>query len=330
MLRRQLLQSLVGLSAASNFGITAHAQSQSIVKIVNGFPPGGVVDLVARRIGEAMPGQGFPATVIVDNKVGAAGRIACSTVKSAPADGSTLLLSPDTVLSLYPFVYTKLDYDPFKDFVPVSIGALTTDALAVGPMVPDSVHSLKDFLNWAKNNKTQASYGTPGTGSPLHLLGALLANESNVALNHVPYRGAAPGISDLLGGQIAAMIAPTGNFLSGARAGKLRILATSSLKRSPFTPEVPTFIEQKYAADYPANEQWFGFFAPAGISSAVLNQTNAAISRALNNKPLVDSLAGFGLVAKSSSSAEMLGLLREQHEKWGGLVKRLGFSAESS
>lgn len=330
MLRRQLIQSLFGLSAVSNFGISAHAQSQSIVKIVNGFPPGGVVDLVARRIGEAMPGQGFSANVIVDNKVGAAGRIACSIVKSAPADGSTLLLSPDTVLSLYPFVYTKLDYDPFKDFVPVSIGALTTDALAVGPMVPENVQNLKDFLNWAKINKAQASYGTPGTGSPLHLLGALLASESNVPLNHVPYRGAAPGIADLLGGQIAAMIAPTGNFLSGARAGKLRILATSSLKRSPFTPEVPTFVEQKYAADYPASEQWFGFFAPAGISSATLNQTNAAISRALSHKPLIDSLAGFGLIAKSSSSAEMGAVLREQYEKWGGLVKRLGFTAETS
>lgn len=331
MLRRQFVRSLAGMTLASNFGrLEVLAQPSSVVRIVNGFPAGGVVDIVSRRIAEALPGPGFSASVIVDNKVGAAGRIACAAVKSAPADGNTLLLSPDTVMSLYPFVYSKLEYDPFKDFIPVSTGALTTDALAVGPMVPDSVRSLRDFFSWAKSHTSQANFGSPGSGSPLHLLGALLAAESAVPLNHVPYRGAAPGVADVLGGQIAAMIAPTGNFLSGYRAGKLRILATSSMKRSPFTPDVPTFAEQKFAGDYPATEQSFGFFVASGTSSSVVNQINTAITRAISQKSVVDSLSVFGMVAKSSTSSEMITTLKDQHEKWGTIVRQLGFKAETA
>lgn len=328
--RRSFIQMLAAATSLSALGTSSvRAQSANVVKIINGFPAGGVVDAVSRRIGEGMAGTDYASNVVVDNRTGAGGRLACVAVKGAPADGNTLLLTPDTVLTLYPFIYKKLDYDPFRDLLPVSIGAVTTDAIAVGPLVPEQIRTVRDFLAWSKSNPQHASYGSPGTGSPLHLLGSLLSREGGVDFRHIPYRGAAPGVAELMGGQIAAMLAPTGNFLAAYRAGKLRILGTSGLTRTPFTPDVPTFSEQKYAGDYPAEEQWFGFFAPIGTQATAISKANAAIQHALSNQRVVESLATFGMVARGSSPGGMRSSLAMQYEKWGGLVKRLGFTAES-
>lgn len=326
--RRSLIQS-AGALIALGTTCRAMAQGTSVLKVINGFPAGGVVDTVSRRVGEGMVSSGYANSVVVDNRSGAGGRIACTAIKAAAPDGQTLLLTPDTVLSLYPFIYSKLEYDPFKDFRPISVAAQTTDALAVGPMVPDQVKTLRDFMAWAKANPQQASFGSPGTGSPLHLLGSLLSKEAGVPLTHVAYRGAAPGVADLIGGQISAMIAPTGNFLSFQRSGKLRILATSGLRRTTFTPDTPTFVEQKYADGYPAEEQWFGFFAPASTPDDLIAKANRSIVQSLGNRNLAESLASFGLVAKGSTPAEMTEGLRKQHEVWGRLVIKLGFTAES-
>jgi len=328
MNRRSVIQSM-GTVGALGALTPAMAQGSGVFKVINGFPAGGVVDTVSRRVGEGMVVAGYANSVVVDNRSGAAGRIACTAVKASAPDGHTLLLTPDTVLSLYSFIYTKLDYDPFRDFRPVSIAALTTDALAVGPMVPDQVKTVRDFMAWARANPQQASFGSPGAGSPLHLLGSLLGKEGGIELGHVAYRGAVPGVADLVGGQIAAMVAPTGNFLNFQRLGKLRILATSGLRRTPFTPETPTFAEQRYADGYPTEEQWFGFFAPAATPDALIAKANKAISRSLASRNVIDSLAGFGLVAQGSTPAEMADSLRKQHENWGRLVKKLGFTAES-
>ncbi len=328
--RRSFLQLLAAATSLSALGAPGvRAQTANVVKIINGFPSGGVVDAVSRRIGEGMTGTDYASSVVVDNRAGAGGRLACVAAKGAPADGNTLLLTPDTVLTLYPFIYSKLDYDPFKDLLPVSIGAVTTDALAVGPLVPKQIRTVRDFLAWSKNNPQHASYGSPGTGSPLHLLGSLLSREGDADLKHIPYRGAAPGVTELMGGQIAAMLAPTGNFLAAYRAGKLRILGTSGLNRTPFTPDVPTFSEQKYAGDYPAGDQWFGFFVPNGTQVTAIAKAHAAIQHALNNQRVIESLATFGMVASGSTPGRMRSSLVMQYEKWGQLVQRLGFTAES-
>lgn len=328
--RRSFIQRLAAATSLPALGASSvRAQTINVVKIINGFPPGGVVDAVSRRIGEGMVGTDYASSVVVDNRNGAGGRLACVAAKGAPADGNTLLLTPDTVLTLYPFIYSKLDYEPFKDLLPVSIGAVTTDALAVGPLVPEQIRTVRDFLAWSKSNPQHASYGSPGTGSPLHLLGSLLSRESDANLKHIPYRGAAPGVTELMGGQIAAMLAPTGNFLATYRSGKLRILGTSGLKRTPFTPDVPTFSEQKYAGDYPVGDQWFGFFAPSGTQATAIAKAHAAIQHALGNRRVVESLATFGMVANGSSPGEMRSSLATQYEKWGALVSRLGFTAES-
>lgn len=223
--RRSSIKSLIalgGLAATSLVGLRA-APSHATVRIINGFPAGGVVDVVSRRVGSALTETAGAVTVIVENRVGAGGRIACTATKNATPDGKTLLLTPDTVLALYPFIYKDLGYDPFIDFTAVATAVATTDAFAVGPKVPSSIVDIAGFLRWAEQYPESASFGSPGTGTPLHLLGSVLAKEAGIDLRHVAYRGAAPGITDLLGGHIGAMIAPTGNFLELYRAKSLRI-----------------------------------------------------------------------------------------------------------
>ena len=327
--RRDFAQWGAATAVVSQMAGTAFAQSSQPVRIVNGFPAGGVVDAVSRKFGDAMVASGYATAAVVENRTGAGGRLAAAFVKAAPADGNTLLLSPDTVLSLYPFIYAKLEYDPFKDLVPISTAALTSDALAVGPLVPDSVRNVRDFVAWAKAHPEHANFGSPGTGSPLHLLGSLLGKEGDFDFRHVAYRGASPGVTDMVGGQIAAMAAPTGNFLPFQRTGRVRILGTSGVKRSPFTPDTPTFSEQKFAGDYPQEDQWFGFFAPAGTAAASIAKANQSISQAMSRKSLIDDLAVFGLTAQASTPEAMSASLRLQHEIWRGIVKRLGFTAES-
>lgn len=331
MIKRREWMKAAGFATLS-LGTVRSVKAQPVpklLKIINGFPPGGVVDAVARRVAEGLAVTEPGVNVIVDNRVGAGGRIAVSAVKAAVDDGSTLLFTPDAVLSLYPFVYSKLDYDPFADLAPVATVATTTDALALGPLVPPSVRGLRDFLAWAKEHPEHASFGSPGTGTPLHLLGALVAKEAGVYLRHVAYRGAAPGVTDLIGGQIACMAAPTGTFLSFQKAGKLRIIATSGPHRTPFTPDTPTFAEQKFGADYPAGDQWLGFFAPSGVSPQTVSRLHQMVAEAVNRKAVAEALASLGLVAHSLTPQAMASSLRKQHEKWWEVVRRVGFTAES-
>ncbi len=298
------------------------------VKIFYGFPAGSSGDIVSRRVGEKMAGSAYTRNVaVVDNRPGAGGRIALDVLKPAPADGSHLALTPFSMLAVFPHVYRNLSYDPFKDFVPVSMTSIINHGLAVGPMVPESVKNVRQFLDWAKANPTLANYGSPGAGSTPHFLGALLGINSGVPMNHVPYKGSVPGVTDVVGGQIAAMVTPHGDFLANHRAGKMRILATSGARRSPFVPEVPTFAEQGFPEL--TVDEWFSIFAPARTPAHVVAAANAAINAAVRDKSVIDSLAVVGLVARGSTPEELAQSLREQYDRWGPLVKRIGFTAES-
>ena len=298
------------------------------VKIFYGFPAGSSGDIVSRRVGEKIAGSAYTRNVaVVDNRPGAGGRIAMDVLKPAPADGSHLALTPFSMLAVFPHVYRTLSYDPFKDFVPVSMTSIMNHGLAVGPLVPESVKTVKQFLDWAKANPTLANYGSPGAGSTPHFLGALLGINAGVAMNHIPYKGSVPGVTDVVGGQIAAMVTPHGDFLANHRAGKMRILATSGAKRSPFVPEVPTFAEQGFPEL--TVDEWFSIFAPARTPAHVVAAANAAINVAVKDKSVIDSLAVVGLVARGSTPEELGQSLREQYDRWGPLVKRIGFTAES-
>jgi len=209
----------------------------------------------------------------------------------------------------------------------VSIGAIMFHGLAVGPAVPAEVKTLKDFLAWAKANPAQASYGSPGAGSMPHLLGALLGLRAGVELKHVPYRGTVPSITDLVGGQIAAAMNPSGDYLQYMKTGRVRVLATSGKKRSPYLPDVPTFTELGYPDC--TVEEWFGFYAPAKTPAATIASASAAINAALADKSVIDALALVGLVAHGSTPQAMAADQKAEYERWGPLVKQIGFTAES-
>lgn len=326
--RRQFLQSAASLGALSALPLGAFAQGFEAPKIINGFPAGGTADATARRVGEKMGGTAYARTpAVVENKPGAGGRIACEVVKAANPDGSTLLLTPYSMMSIYPHIYAKLSYDPFKDFVPVSIAAVMTHALAVGPMVPASVKTVKDYLAWAKANPDKASYGSPAAGSTPHFLAALLGLNHNVDLKHVPYRGSLPAVADMIGGTLASTSTPTGDALANHKAGKIRIIATSGAQRTPFTPDVATYAEQGFAEM--TTEEWFGFYAPARTPASVVANANAAINTALKDRTVIDSLGLMGLVARGSTPAEMEKSQQDEHKRWGPIVRKIGFTAES-
>ncbi len=243
--RRFTLQ--LGALAAAGLPHAARAQQPEIARLLVGFPPGGSTDMVARRLAEQLRGRYAP-TVIVDNRPGAGAQLAVVALRGSAPDGATLLLSPPPPFEIYPFTYKKLPYAP-EDAVPVSLVCTFAFAFAVGPAVPATVKTLGDFLAWAKAHPAHANFGSPASGSPPHLIGSLLARQAGIELTHVAYRGDAPGLQDLMGGQIAAYSSVIGSFLPHMASGRLRLLAVSGTQRSPFVPELPTYREQGFAID---------------------------------------------------------------------------------
>jgi tripartite-type tricarboxylate transporter receptor subunit TctC len=321
-------QTLAFAAAGLTLPWQARAQGFDQPKFLVGFPAGGAADVTARRVAEKVAGTAWAKNAaLVENRAGAGGRIAMDALKVAQADGSTLVLTPYSTTSIYPHVYRKLSYDPVADFMPVSLAAVMHHGLAVGPMVPASVTDVKGFVAWAKANPDKANYASPAAGSTPHFLGALLGLRENIELKHVPYRGSVPGITDVMGGQIAAMFTPSGDFLPNHRAGKLRLLATSGRARLPFATDVATFAEQGFAEF--TTEEWFGFYAPKGTPAAAVASANAAINTALKDKAVVEGLAVVGLLAQGSTPEEMARSQRTEFERWGPLVKRIGFTADS-
>ena len=319
------LAALGGIGSRSAFAQGSGPLEQ--VRILYGFPAGSAGDSVARRVAEKIGNTSYTKNMgVVENKPGAGGRIALENLRNAVGDGSVIVLSQVSAFSIYPHIYSKLPYQA-KDFEPISIGAIMHHGLAVGPAVPAEVKTLKDFLAWCKNNPDKASFGSPGAGTQPHLLGALLGLRSGIKLSHVPYRGTAPAVSDLAGGQIAAVMGPSGDFLSYYKAGKLRVLGTSGPQRNPYLPNVPTFAEQGFN-DLTA-EEWFGFYANAKTPLDVRQRAHAAIVTALKSDALKESVGVVGLIATSSTPEEMARSQQAEFERWGPLVKQIGFTAES-
>lgn len=234
--RRQLFLSQAATAALAVLGCTRDALAQIVQKtsrIIVGFPAGGTTDVLARVCADKLRGPYAPV-VIVDNKPGAAGRIALTNAGAVESDGSASFLAPCSTLFIYPHVYKKLGYEPVKDFTPVAPIARGDFALSVGPMVPDTVKTLKDFAAWAKANPKQAFFASPAAGATPHFVGVMFAKAAGIDMTHASYRGDAPGVQDLLGGQIASSVNNIGVVLPHVKSGRLRVLATSGAKRSPF------------------------------------------------------------------------------------------------
>lgn len=325
MKRRLWIQSSLAAGASTLVGLPARAQSIESARVLCGFPAGGTTDAVSRRVAEKLRG-GYAKVALVDNKPGAGGRLAVEELKRSAPDGATLLLTPASMITLYPHIYTKLAYKP-DDFTPVSTACTSAFAFGVGPAVPESVKTLKQFLAWAKANPDKASYGSPGAGTPPHFMAALLAKESGVDLRHIPYRGSAPGIQDMLGGQLPAMSSPIGDYVQHVKTGKLRVLATSAPTRSRFIPDAPTYTEEGFPSI--AIVEWYGFFLPGGASKELIDRAAAAIKAAVAAPEVVESFAQFGLEATANTPGELAHAVKAENVSWAPVVKRVGFTPEA-
>lgn len=323
MNRRQAGLALAGLAAAG-LGAPARAQ-QGVPRILVGFPAGGSIDVVARRLAEQWRGR-TGTTTVVEQKVGAGGRIALATLKDAPPDGLTLVLSPSSMLTIYPHVYKRLQYRPATDFIAVTPVALSTCGFMVGPKVPESVKTLRQFADWTKARTEPEGYASPAAGAMPHFLGTQFARAAGIQLTHVPYRGAAPGLQDLMGGQVASGCFSVGDCLPHLSTGRVRVLGVTDTRRSRFLPDVATFEEQGFAGIHGVES--YGLYLPAKTPAAQVDRLLALAQQAIRDPAVVESLAKLGFEPVSSTPEEFARQLAQERERWAPVVAASGFSSE--
>ena len=302
---------------------SAWAQVDKPVKLMVGFAPGGSADIAARLLADRLKDD-LKQTVTVENKPGAGGRIAAEMLKNAPADGSTLMLTPIVVPVLAPLVFAKLPYDPLVDFAPVAHVANFQFALAVNATHP--AKNVPELLAWFKANPTSANFGTPGAGSLPHFFGVMIARGAALDLVHVPYNGGGPLMSAVMGNQVSSGIDTLVDQIELHRGGKVRLLASSGAGRSPLLPEVPTFGEAGVKGV--EGTSWFAVYAPAKTPEATVRQLNAAINSALAAPDLRERFAKLGLEPTGGSPADLTAAMKRDTERWAPVVKASGFKAD--
>ncbi|MGS5085018.1 Bug family tripartite tricarboxylate transporter substrate binding protein [Hydrogenophaga sp. A37] len=315
MHRRVLLTLPLALAAA--LALPAAAQDKPPLKIVVGFPPGGSADLLARLMAEGLKND-F-SQVIVENKPGAAGRIALGLVKRAPADGQTVVLLPSGPMVLFPHVYKKLEYDAVNDFTPISLLAHFQFSVVAGAGVP--VKNVKDMIARAKAEPGKGTYGTPGLGSLPHFMGVMFSQKAGAELNHVPFQGGGPANTALLGGHIDYKFDVVTETAELHRAGKVRIIGVTGSKRDPQVPEVPTLQEQ--GVDMVATA-WFAMYGPAGLKPEVRDMLSAAVAKAVRTPALKAKLIEQGYEPVGSTPAELAAAQAADLKRWEGPIKATG------
>ena len=314
-------------AAAVVFGTPAepvHAQAYPAkpVRIVVGYAPGGATDIVGRLIAQKLTeatGQSF----VVENRPGASATIASEMVARAAPDGYTLLIAATTSHSILPSLM-KLSYDPQRDFAPVSLLALSPLLLALHPSLP--IRSVTDLIKLARAQPGQLSFGAGGTGTPPHLAGELFKQMARVDMLYVPYKGEAPAIADIIGGQISMIFSNTVAVLPQVQAGRLRGIAVSAGTRLPTLPDFPTIAESGVPGFLV--ESWFGLVATAGTPDDVIARLNADTVRGMNQPELRDRLAGQGLFVKTGTPKELSALMQSETVKWAKVVKEAGIKIE--
>ena len=325
MHRRGLLRLAAALllALASLHSAPAGAQiGGEPVRLIFPFAAGGSGDALARLIAEHLR-VALDQPVIVENRVGAQGRIGVQAVKAAAADGKTLLLIPVAPMSVYQHVYKTLAYDPIGDFQPVAQVATFDFGLAVGPQVP--AKTLKELVDWVKANPAQGSYGTPAAGTLPHFFAVSFARTAGLDLRHVGYRGSAGALTDLVAGQVPIVVTTTSDLLEQHKAQRIRVLATSDTQRSPFLPDVPTFREAGYDIQ---GRGWYGVFVPAKTPADVVERLNKAIVAAVQTPAVKERLLAFGLLPTGTSAAELGRIQKADSELWAPAVKASGFTPE--
>ena len=325
--RRRLLTTaaLVTLSALGATGAAAQTPDfppRKPVTLVVGFAPGGAADAAARLIARKLA-ENIGQTVVVDNRGGAGGNIAHQYVAHAAADGSVLLFGSIGPLTIAPHLM-KLPYDPFKDLAPISGGVNFPNVLVVHKGA--GVKTLAEFVAKARKNPGTVDYASTGAGSASHLAGELFNQRAGIDMVHVPYKGGAPALQDLLGERVTSYFAAPPTALPHIEAGKLIPLATTGLTRPAYMPDIPTVAE----AGYPGFEalNWYAFVAPGKTPKPMLDRWNTEIVKVLNDPGVKDALNKHGLTPQPTTRAEFAAFMKKEYEQWGRLVKERKLTAE--
>ena len=294
----------------------AHAQQfpSKPIRVIVPFPPGGPTDLTVRPVGQKMH-ELFGQPIVMEHRAGAAGVIAAEAVARAPADGYTLLII-STAFTIMPSTFAKLPFDAARDFIGVGLLATSDILLVTNPSVP--VRTVKELISLARAQPNKFTYGSSGTGGPLHLAGELLMMETGIRMTHVPYKGAAPALMDTIGGHVDLMFISIPPVLAQAKAGKVRVIAVASPKRAAGYPEAPTFAE----AGFPGFEvdSRYGLLAPAATPRDTINRLNAALGQILRSPEIRDIYSGLGLEPASITAEQYTSEVRRDMVKWKKVV----------
>jgi tripartite-type tricarboxylate transporter receptor subunit TctC len=305
----RIVLAVAGLAMLTLAPVAAQNRTTPL-RIIYPFPGGGSGDMLTRLIAERL-GVALERPVIVEPRVGAAGRLGVQAVKTSEPDGNTLLATPIAPMAVYQSVYPALEYDPV-DF-----------GICVDPNIP--VNNLSELVAWLKANPVKANFGTPGTGTLPHFFGLMFAKAAGVPLQHVAYKGGVLALTDLMGGQIPIVFLSTNELVELHKSGRIRVLATSSLQRSTFLPDIPTFRESGFDIE---GSGWWGFFAPAGTPAATVSKLSSAIAGILRNEDVKARIAQVGLKPTGTSAEEFARIQREDIERWAAPIRASGFKPE--
>lgn len=320
--RRTVLQTAAAIGFA---GILPNSFAQTYpskpIKVLIGVPAGGTQDVLTRAIANAV--KDSLGAVIIEHKSGANGNIAMETAKVAEPDGHTLILGTASMLTMNPHTYKDVRFEPLKDYLPIVTAAQFELALNVHPSVP--VNTLTELITWLKANPEKASFASYGAGTPSHFLGEMLNEAAGVKMTHVPYRGSAGARQDILGGQILIFFDVVGGTISHYHAKRVKVLATSGSKRSPFLSDVPTFKELGFPAVQAS--AWFSYLAPAKTPLAVMAKLRTEFNKAVNSREVRQQLLAAGMYPVGGTPEELTKLIQTDSAKWANVVKQTGFVA---
>lgn len=301
------------LAAATVWSSTASAQAypSKPIRMVVHFPPGGPTDLVARMLGQKMTDT-WGQQVIVENRPGAGGIVGVETVVRAPPDGYTLLFATGGSMSVAPAIGTKTSYDVFKDLAPISLVVINPQILVLHPSVP--ANSVKELIKLAKSRPGQINYASVGPGSPQHLGMEMLKHLTGIDMVHIPYKGTAPAITDVLAGHVSLMFNSMPSVLQYTKIGRLKGLAVSTARRSPAAPEIPTVAE----AGVPGFQYgtWYGILGPAAMPKDIVTKLNAEVVRILKDKDVASRLAREGAEPAPGTPEDLAKYMRSEYDQW--------------
>ena len=318
------MKAIAGFLALALASCVAAAQGfpERPVRLIVPLPPGGSPDTIARVISQGLQGV-WPQAVVVENRTGGSQNIGADLVAKSAPDGYTWFLSPDNVFSVNPYI-GKPPFDPMADFTPVTLLARIQFLLVVNPEVP--AKSVRELVALAKAKPGELNFGSSGNGSPQHLGAAMLQNLTGTQMNHVPYKGAAPAIADLLPGRIQVWIGAANSLLPHIKDGKLRLLASTAPQRFANLGDVPTVAEAGvpgYALD-----PWLGLFMPARVPADILAKVNADVAKVVNTPEVKARLAAQGIIIATNSPAEFAQFVREDNARWGKVIREAGIKGE--